>query len=71
MFEKNWQELIRPTKIEVEKKESNYVKFSTEPFERGYGVTIGNSIRRVLFLRLWVARLRLSGLMGWTMNFLR
>ncbi len=48
MFEKNWQELIRPTKIEVEKKESNYVKFSTEPFERGYGVTIGNSIRRVL-----------------------
>lgn len=48
MFEKNWQELIRPTKIEVEKKESNYVKFFTEPFERGYGVTIGNSLRRVL-----------------------
>jgi DNA-directed RNA polymerase subunit alpha len=48
MFEKNWQELIRPTKIEVEKKESNYVKFSTEPFERGYGITIGNSLRRVL-----------------------
>jgi DNA-directed RNA polymerase subunit alpha len=48
MFEKNWQELIRPTKIEIEKKESTYVKFSTEPFERGYGVTIGNSLRRVL-----------------------
>ena len=48
MFEKNWQELIRPTKIEIEKKESDYVKFSTEPFERGYGVTIGNSLRRVL-----------------------
>lgn len=48
MFEKNWQELIRPTKIEIEKKDSSYVKFSTEPFERGYGITIGNSLRRVL-----------------------
>lgn len=48
MFEKNWQELVKPTKIEVEKKEQNYIKFSTEPFERGYGITIGNSLRRVL-----------------------
>jgi DNA-directed RNA polymerase subunit alpha len=48
MFEKNWQELIKPTKIEVEKKEDSYIKFSTEPFERGYGITIGNSLRRVL-----------------------
>lgn len=48
MFEKNWQELVKPAKIEVEKKENNYVKFSTEPFERGYGITIGNSLRRVL-----------------------
>lgn len=48
MFEKNWQELIKPTKIEIEKKEENYIKFSTEPFERGYGITIGNSLRRVL-----------------------
>ncbi len=48
MFEKNWQELIKPTKIEVEKKDAGYVKFSTEPFERGYGITIGNSLRRVL-----------------------
>jgi len=48
MFEKNWQELIKPAKIEIEKKESAYVKFSSEPFERGYGVTIGNSLRRIL-----------------------
>ena len=40
--------MIRPTKIDVEKKEHSYVKFSTEPFERGYGITIGNSLRRVL-----------------------
>ena len=48
MFEKNWQELIHPTKLEIEKKETGYVKFSTEPLERGYGITIGNSLRRIL-----------------------
>jgi len=48
MFEKNWQELISPAKIEIERKEPNYVKFYSEPFERGYGVTIGNSLRRIL-----------------------
>jgi len=48
MFEKNWQELIKPAKIDIEKKEDNYLKFSAEPFERGYGITIGNSLRRVL-----------------------
>jgi len=48
MFEKNWQELIKPAKIEIEKKEGSYVKFSAEPFERGYGITIGNSLRRIL-----------------------
>ncbi len=48
MFERNWQELIHPTKLEIEKREENYIKFSTEPFERGYGITIGNSLRRIL-----------------------
>ncbi len=50
MFEKNWQELIRPTKIEIERESCSayYTKLSAEPFERGYGVTIGNSLRRVL-----------------------
>jgi DNA-directed RNA polymerase subunit alpha len=50
MFEKNWQELIRPTKLDIEREScsSYYVRFSAEPFERGYGITIGNSLRRVL-----------------------
>jgi DNA-directed RNA polymerase subunit alpha len=49
MFEKNWQELIKPTKIDIEeKREHGYLKFSSEPFERGFGITIGNSLRRVL-----------------------
>jgi DNA-directed RNA polymerase subunit alpha len=50
MFEKNWQELIRPTKIDIERESCSayYTKVTAEPFERGYGVTIGNSLRRVL-----------------------
>jgi DNA-directed RNA polymerase subunit alpha len=40
----------RPNKINLEHDElqSNYGRFTAEPFERGYGLTIGNSLRRVL-----------------------
>jgi DNA-directed RNA polymerase subunit alpha len=48
MIEKNWLELISPKKIDIEKNEVNYLKFSVEPLERGFGITIGNSLRRVL-----------------------
>ncbi len=48
MIEKNWLELIRPKKIDIEKEEAGYLKFSVEPLERGFGTTIGNSLRRVL-----------------------
>lgn len=39
----------RPRKLEVEEMTSNYGRFSAEPFERGYGSTIGIALRRVLF----------------------
>ncbi len=50
MFEQNWQELIKPTKLDIERESctTEHVRFSAEPFERGYGITIGNSLRRVL-----------------------
>jgi DNA-directed RNA polymerase subunit alpha len=50
MFEQNWQELIKPTKLDIERESctTHHVRFSAEPFERGYGITIGNSLRRVL-----------------------
>lgn len=40
----------RPTKISFEHSEleKNYGKFTAEPFEKGYGITVGNSLRRVL-----------------------
>lgn len=45
---RNWQELITPKSVEVEKLTDNYGKFVAKPLERGYGTTIGNSLRRVL-----------------------
>jgi DNA-directed RNA polymerase subunit alpha len=54
MFQKNWRDLIKPKRLEVDEKSvsSNYGKFVAEPFERGFGLTIGNSIRRILLSSL-------------------
>src|SRR5512136_1148001 len=38
----------RPRRLEVEELTSRYGRFNAEPFERGYGTTIGTAIRRVL-----------------------
>jgi DNA-directed RNA polymerase subunit alpha len=34
--------------IEVRERRDNYAKFVIEPLERGFGITLGNSLRRVL-----------------------
>ncbi|MBN1573450.1 MAG: DNA-directed RNA polymerase subunit alpha [Deltaproteobacteria bacterium] len=46
----NWRELIKPKKLVADSGEFNefYGKFEAEPFERGFGITIGNSLRRIL-----------------------
>lgn len=46
----NAQGIVKPQRLEFEKKTKSdiYGKFSAGPFERGYGVTIGNSLRRML-----------------------
>ncbi|MDX8431112.1 MAG: DNA-directed RNA polymerase subunit alpha [Candidatus Algichlamydia australiensis] len=41
-----------PTKIKKEKETNTYGKFIAEPFERGYGHTIGNGLRRILLTSL-------------------
>jgi len=45
-----WQGLIKPKKLEIDSKtkSENFSTFVAEPFERGFGVTIGNSLRRLL-----------------------
>ena len=48
------RELIKPQSINIEKEtfSNTYGKFFIEPLERGYGVTIGNSLRRVLLFSI-------------------
>ncbi len=45
-----WQTIIRPKRLEVDEEtlSPTYGKFVAEPFERGFGITIGNALRRVL-----------------------
>ena len=47
----NWQQIIRPEKIQVTSNPS-YGKFVCEPLERGFGITIGNSLRRIILSSL-------------------
>jgi DNA-directed RNA polymerase subunit alpha len=52
--QRNWRDLIKPKGLEAEEKHrtGTYGKFVGEPFERGFGVTIGNSLRRILLSSL-------------------
>ncbi len=50
----NWQELMKPEKVQVTSNPS-YCKFVCEPLERGFGITIGNSLRRVILSSLYGA----------------
>ena len=54
MIDKNWKELIKPAKLTV--KHNNDQKSNAtiiaEPIERGFGVTIGNALRRILLSSL-------------------
>lgn len=49
-YYKFWRDLIKPKGFEVEKETltERYGKFHVRPLERGFGVTLGNSLRRVL-----------------------
>ena len=52
MIQKNWQELIKPTNLEVTPFDGSKAKIVVEPLERGFGLTLGNAIRRVLLSSL-------------------
>ncbi|MGD8327044.1 MAG: DNA-directed RNA polymerase subunit alpha [Sphingomonadales bacterium] len=53
MIQKNWQELIKPEKLEIKGSEDGArATFVAEPLERGFGMTLGNSLRRVLLSSL-------------------
>src|ERR1700754_3411844 len=54
IFQKNWQELIKPQKLRVEAghEVGRTATLVAEPLERGFGLTLGNAIRRVLLSSL-------------------
>ena len=53
-IQRNWQELIKPTKLDIVASGDNVRSASVvaEPLERGYGLTLGNALRRVLLSSL-------------------
>ena len=54
MLQKNWMELIKPSKMDVNVNNDSNKKGTliAEPLERGFGLTLGNAIRRVLLSSL-------------------
>jgi len=54
MMQKNWKSLTRPRKLEFSAEECTETscRFVAEPFERGFGTTFGNALRRVLLSSL-------------------
>lgn len=64
----NWREMIRPEKVQITSTES-YGKFVCEPLERGFGTTIGNSLRRIILSSLYGAAITSVRIEGVTHEF--
>jgi DNA-directed RNA polymerase subunit alpha len=49
-MQRNWSSLIRPKRVDVDEATHTrfYGEFTIQPLERGYGVTLGNALRRIL-----------------------
>ena len=65
---RNWETLIKPKALEVEEESlsPHYGRFHVEPLERGFGITIGNSLRRILLSSLQgaaVTAVRINGVL--------
>ena len=56
-MEKNWSSLIKPNRIEIDEKThtSLYGEFTCQPLEKGFGITLGNALRRVLLSSIYGA----------------
>jgi len=65
---RHWTDLIKPKQLEVEEKSlpPPIGKFYAEPFERGFGQTIGNTLRRILLSSLMgasIVAVRIKGIL--------
>ncbi|WP_368040611.1 DNA-directed RNA polymerase subunit alpha [Roseicella sp. DB1501] len=68
MIERNWRSLIRPEKLEVDAgaDPERVATIVAEPLERGFGMTLGNALRRVLLSSLQgaaVTAIRIDGVL--------
>ena len=54
----NWRSLIRPKRVEAKKSTDTYGKFVVRPLERGFGITLGNALRRILLSSLQGAAIK-------------
>src|SRR5476649_2648836 len=53
MLQKNWKSLIQPTKnVQASESNPNIATLVIEPLERGFGMTLGNALRRLLLSSL-------------------
>ena len=54
MIQSNWKNLIKPNKLAVEAGDdpARKARIVAEPLERGFGLTLGNSLRRILLSSL-------------------
>jgi len=67
-FQMNWLGLHRPKSIQIDQKSrtDSYAKFTCQPLEKGYGVTIGNTLRRILLSSLQgpaITAIKMEGVM--------
>lgn len=67
-MQNDWRDLIKPKAVEFDEKELTpfYGRFFAEPLERGYGITIGNAMRRILLSSLpgfAITAVRLKGVL--------
>ena len=65
---RHWTDLMKPKQLEIDEKTltPTYGKFYAEPFERGFGQTIGNSLRRILLSSLMgasIVAVRIKGIL--------
>ncbi len=52
MIAKNWRELIKPSKVNFKEHTNRKAEVVIEPLERGFGLTLGNALRRILLSSL-------------------
>ena len=60
VLQKNWQDLIKPNKLGIEqgRDRDRIASVVAEPLERGFGMTLGNALRRVLLSSLQGAAIK-------------